>query len=133
MNSPFVSARTTGGYETNGLTRIASLDNCGGRPLSDASDEETGRRIAHKLTKVQSFGVGPSRSSVQAQSIGTEKNGHSQVGEYSHSGLLRPVGVEEAIGVPFVSVWPPNLRQAARSHESCVRDIRDLKKKADRL
>jgi hypothetical protein len=58
-----------------------------------------------------------------------KKNGHSQVGEYSHSGLLRPVWVEEAIGVPFVSVWSPNLRQAARSHELCVRDIRDLKKK----
>jgi hypothetical protein len=73
-----------------------------------------------KLTKVQPFARLP--SSDPCKPTGAR---HSQVCEYAHSRLFL-VGVEEAIGVPFVSVWSPNLWQAVQSTStlrSCYRSM----------
>lgn len=61
-----------------------------------------------KRTKVQPF-----RKVVLVRSMYTDAVYHLQISIHAHRGLFL-VHVKETVGIPFITVESPNLRQAAR-------------------
>ena len=62
-----------------------------------------------KLTKVQ-----PLKKLRLVRSVYTGIVYHLQVSEHAH-GACFLFGIEKTFGVPFLTIWPPNLGQAVRT------------------
>lgn len=71
-----------------------------------------------KLTKVQSVW-----KVVTVRSMYVDAAYHLQIGVHAHRSLFL-VGVEETIGIPFITVGSPNLGQAIYPLESRVHTLR---------